>query len=116
MELTPEQITRFHESGYLTFPSLFSREEIARIQQAAVRSVQNAGPNVTPEFNTESVRMVHGSHELEPAINKLCRHPRVIRPAEQLVNSGVYIHQSRLNYNADLGSGGFEWHQDYATW
>ena len=116
MELTPEQITRFHESGYLTFPSLFSREEIARIQQAAVRSVQNAGPNVTPEFNTESVRMVHGSHELEPAINKLCRHPRVIRPAEQLVNSGVYIHQSRLNYNAGLGSGGFEWHQDYATW
>ena len=115
MELTPEQITRFHESGYLTFPSLFSREEIARIQQAAVRSVQNAGPNVTPEFNTESVRMVHGSHELEPAINKLCRHPRVIRPAEQLVNSGVYIHQSRLNYNAGLGSGGFEWHQDYAT-
>ena len=48
MNLTAEQIARFHETGYLTFPSLFSREEIAPIQQAAVRSVQSAGPNVTP--------------------------------------------------------------------
>ena len=116
MELSAAQIEQFHTTGYLTFPSLFSREEIAPIQKAAERSVQSPGANVTPEFNTDSVRMVHGAHAYEPAINLLCRHPRVIRPAEQLVGSGVYIHQSRLNYNAGLGSGGFEWHQDYATW
>ncbi len=116
MELTAQQVEQFHQTGYLTFPSLFSRTEIAPVLRAAERSVQVKGANVTPEHNTDSVRMVHGAHAHESAINALCRHPRVIRPAEQLVGSGVYIHQSRLNYNAGLGSGGFDWHQDYATW
>ena len=116
MELTSDQVEEFHQKGYLEFPSLFSRAEIRPVLEAAVRSVHRGGPNATPEFNADSIRMVHGAHAYEPAIQKLCRHPRVIRPAEQLVGSGVYIHQSRLNYNAGLGSGGFDWHQDYATW
>ena len=114
--LTPAQLDEVQKTGALFFPELFDRREIAILQQAAETAARSSGPNVTPEPTTDSVRMVHGSHRDILALDRLCRHPRLVRRAEQILGEGIYVHQSRLNYNAGMGSGGFEWHQDFSTW
>jgi len=114
--LNDRQVEEFQRTGALFFPGLFSRQEVAVLQRAAEETASRPGPNVTPEMATDSVRMVHGSHREHDVFANLCRHPRLVGPAEQLLGEGIYVHQSRLNYNAGMGSGGFDWHQDFATW
>jgi ectoine hydroxylase len=116
MKLTQTQFNDFSRTGVLFLPELFTPAEIAKLRAAANRVAAADGPNVTPEPNGSAARMVHGAHEYDDVLDAVCRHPRLIEPAEQLLDSGVYIHQSRLNVNKGLGTGGFYWHQDYATW
>ena len=116
MKLTQTQFNDFSRTGVLFLPELFTPAEIAKLRAAADRVAAANGPNVTPEPNGSTARMVHGAHENDDVLGAVCRHPRLIEPAEQLLGSGVYIHQSRLNMNKGLGTGGFYWHQDYATW
>ncbi len=116
MKLSDAQLKTFAETGALFLPDLFSAAEVAKLRAAADAVAAEDKPNVTPEPNASAARMVHGAHEYNDALGALCRHPRIIEPAEQLLGSGVYVHQSRLNVNKGLGTGGFYWHQDYATW
>jgi ectoine hydroxylase len=116
MKLTQTQVEDFNRTGVLFLPEVFTPAEVARIRAAADRVAAEDGPNVTPEPNGSAARMVHGAHDYDDVLGAVCRHPRLIEPAEQLLGSGVYVHQSRLNVNKGLGTGGFYWHQDYATW
>lgn len=116
MELSQRQLEEFAENGVLIFPRLFNLEEVKILSNSTSKVTKKIGLNVTPEINTEGVRMVHGAHEYENSFAHLCRHPRIVKPAEQLLQSKIYLHQSRLNVNSGFGSGGFSWHQDYATW
>ncbi len=116
MKLTQTQIDEFARTGVVFLPAVFTPVEVARLRAAADRTAAGSGPNVTPEPGGSAARMVHGAHEYDSVLGAVCRHPRLIEPAEQLLGSGVYIHQSRLNVNKGLGTGGFYWHQDYSTW
>ncbi len=114
--LNTDQIRRYQDTGALLIESVFSPAETAVLRTAADRVASEDRSNVTPESDGASARMVHGAHAYEPTFEKLCRHPRLIEPAKQLIGSDVYVHQSRLNYNAGHGTGGFDWHQDFSTW
>jgi len=114
--LDSNQIQQYESTGALLLERVFAQAEVAVLRQAANRVASEDRPNVTPEADGSAARMVHGAHAYEPTFGDLCRHPRLIEPAAQLIGSGVYVHQSRLNYNAGHGTGGFDWHQDYSTW
>jgi ectoine hydroxylase len=114
--LDSNQIQQYESTGTLLLEGVFAQAEVAVLRQAANRVASEDRPNVTPEADGSAARMVHGAHAYEPTFDHLCRHPRLIEPATQLIGSGVYVHQSRLNYNAGHGTGGFDWHQDYSTW
>ena len=116
MQLSIENINFFKSNGYLFFDKLFSNKEISNLRIAVEEVCDSNGENITPELNGTGVRMIHGTHTYNNSFSNLCRHPRIVEPAEQLLNSQIYIHQSRLNLNKGLGTGGFDWHQDYATW
>ena len=44
------------------------------------------------------------------------RHPRLIRPIEQLLGGKVYMHQYKINAKAAFDGEVWQWHQDYGTW
>jgi ectoine hydroxylase len=114
--LNESQIAAYQTDGALLIEGVFSTPEVAVLRAAAERVSAEKRPNVTPEFTGSTARMVHGAHSYDDTFRELCRHPRLIGPAAQLIGSGLYVHQSRLNFNAGLGTGGFDWHQDYSTW
>ncbi len=116
MKISEQDISNFNKNGFLFFPELFSKNEVSKLKSAVNRVIKIPGENITPEFNSDKVRMIHGAHDYDTTFSILCKHPRIIEPAEQLLDDKIYIHQSRLNFNYGFGTGGFYWHQDYATW
>ena len=116
MKISDQDINNFKKNGFLFFPELFSKNEVKNLRSAVKRVIKIPGENITPEFNSDKVRMIHGAHDYDKTFSILCKHPRIIEPAEQLLDDKIYIHQSRLNFNYGFGTGGFYWHQDYATW
>lgn len=44
------------------------------------------------------------------------RHPRILEPAEQMLDGQVYVHQFKLNAKAAFNGDVWQWHQDYGTW
>ena len=116
MQLAEEQQRQFNERGFLFFPALFSGDEVAILKTAAADLMQQSGPHVVRSPGTSAVRVAYGAHLADETFRRLGRHPRIIRPAQQLLDNQVYIHQSRLNPKVAFQGDLWTWHQDFATW
>lgn len=118
MLLTQGQIEQFGRDGHLFFSGLFSGEELAVLQSAAQEIGSLGRPGTYLEDSADAIRMLKGMHLYNDIIGRLSRHPRLVQPAEQLLGSRVYIHQTRMVFKEGLKSSpssGFPWHQDYST-
>jgi len=71
------------------------------------------------------VRLSHGAHLYHETIRRLSLHPRLVRPAQRLLETEFHIYQSRLTIKPGLGTlstgtavqaSGWVWHQDFSTW
>lgn len=120
MELTEAQVETYEAEGYLFFESLFSPREVAVLEAAMPAATDPARPEVSLDEASGTVRLSHGPHLYSEAFRRLSRHPRLARPAAQLLGSDVYIYQTRLTIKAGLGAAaaasGWPWHQDFSTW
>ena len=47
---------------------------------------------------------------------KLARHPRMIKPIEELLGEQLYMHQFKINGKMAFEGDVWQWHQDYGTW
>jgi ectoine hydroxylase len=118
MQLSSAQIEQFGRDGYLFFHSLFSGEELAVLRFAMREILSSSRPSTYTEGSEDSIRMLKGMHLYNDTVLRLSRHPSLVRPCEQLLGSGVYVHQTRMVLKEGLkGSAysGFPWHQDYST-
>lgn len=118
MKLRDEQIGQFRKEGYLFFRNLFSSQEVAALRAAMQEILGAARPSTYMEASQEAIRMLKGMHLYNETIRRLSRHPRLVEPCEQLLGSGVYVHQTRLVLKDGLKSSpaaAFPWHQDYST-
>ena len=94
MKLTPEEVARFDEQGYLFFPSRFSAEEAALLRAAADEVYALDREEVWRE-SSGVARTAFAAHTYNEAFRRLGRHPRLIEPVMQLVDGPVYMHQYR---------------------
>jgi ectoine hydroxylase len=65
------------------------------------------------------VRLSHGAHLYNEAIRRLSLHPRLVRPAQRLLETEFQIYQSRLTIKpgmSGVSASGWVWHQDFSTW
>ena len=118
MRLSEAQIEQFTEDGCLFFARLFSSEEIAALSAAMRKIMRSTPPSAYMEPSNDAIRMLKGMHLYNETFNRLACHPRLVGPCEQLLGSGVYVHQTRLVPKEGLKSEafkGFPWHQDYST-
>ncbi|SFR41940.1 ectoine hydroxylase [Marinobacter daqiaonensis] len=118
--LTREQVRDFDERGFLFFESFFQKEEmekfIEELQDYEKDENVKASEGAILEPGKEEIRSIFGIHEFSERFDRLTRDPRLLAMVQQLLNSDVYIHQSRINYKPGFKGKGFNWHSDFETW
>ncbi len=118
--LTQEHLDSYRDNGFLYFPSFFSAGEVAPLVEELRRLCRQPGiteqDGVITEPTGREIRSIFEVHKRSPVFHALCRHPRLLPMAEQLLGGDVYIHQSRINYKPGFQGKGFDWHSDFETW
>src|SRR6266851_562461 len=116
MKLTPEQLKRFDEQGYLFFPNYFSLEETQILKESIPEVFAQRREENVREKSGDVVRTAFAVHTYHPVFEALVHHPRFVEPAEQFLRDRTYIHQFKINGKAAFDGDVWQWHQDYGTW
>src|SRR3982750_298137 len=116
MQLTPQQIEQFDRDGYLFFPGLFSRDEIAVLNAVVPRLYAEQRPENVREKGSDAVRTNFAAHMYSYPFAKLARHPRMVEPIKHIYGEDVYMHQFKINGKMAFEGDLWQWHQDYGTW
>ena len=116
MELSREQIAQFDTQGYLFFPGLFTPEEIRGLVDEVPRLYAQRRPENVRERAGDVVRTNFAAHLYSAPFARLARHPRMVRPVEQIFGERVYMHQFKINGKMAFDGDVWQWHQDYGTW
>ena len=114
------QLGFYQDNGYLSIDQLFSPSELAdclaELQRLRSDDKAKDAPEAVIEPESRELRSLFAVHRSSALLGALCRHPRVVAIARQLLGSEVYIHQSRINYKNGFRGKEFFWHSDFETW
>ena len=116
MKLTKAQLKQFDEEGYLFFPSLFSKEETKTLQDEVPKLYERREEYNVREKDSDSVRTNFAAHMYSEPFARLARHPRMVKPVEDLFGEKLYMHQFKINGKMAFDGDVWQWHQDYGTW
>ena len=116
MHLTKEQKEVFDKEGYLFFPSHFSQKEIQYLSSAVPELYEIREEYNFREKGSDAVRTNFAAHLYSTPFAKLARHPRMIKPVEDLLQEKLYMHQFKINGKMAFEGDVWQWHQDYGTW
>lgn len=118
--LSEEQLARYESGGYLVLDELLSGEEVAvyleELRRLGTDPALRASRRVILEPDSDQVRSVFEVEKVSELFATLLRSPRLTDIARQVLDSDVYIHQSRVNYKPGFGGAPFHWHSDFETW
>lgn len=113
--LTNLEFQKYLNDGYLILKNFYSRGAISRAKETAEKIFNGeikCYTNSEPKIN--QVRSALNVHIIDGIKQTLSR--ALIEIASHLLNSPVYIHQSRINYKAGKEANGWNWHSDFETW
>ncbi len=114
-----DQRQRFIADGFLAFDRLLDPREVDGLLEEAKRLAATAdrqSPEVIAEPNGGAVRSIFRIHRSSPPFQALCRDPRLVNLARQILGSDVAIHQTRINFKPAFDGKEFFWHSDFETW
>ena len=121
MQLSDEQVARFRRDGFLLFPGLFAKTEIAVLRAETARLASIEADSVIRE-RTGGVRSIFRVHEDDgatrsAAFRALVRTPRVLAPTRQALGTDeVYVYHTKINTKPAIEGTVWMWHQDYGSW
>ncbi len=116
MQLTQTQREQFERDGYLFFPALFSTAEVEVLADEVPRLYAMRRAENVREKGSDAVRTNFAAHMYSAPFARLARHPRMVRPVEQLFGEPLYMHQFKINGKAAFDGDVWQWHQDFGTW
>ena len=93
--------------GYTALKSFVSSVTIDRIK------ANEKWMHTVKEPHTNAVRTALAVHQNSDVVQIVSDLTEI---AENILESGVYIHQSRINFKAPGESSGWSWHSDFETW
>ena len=118
--LTQQPLLFYEDNGYLGFDGLLSEADITAALLELQRLRQNEAVKDADEAVIEpgsrELRSIFAVHRSSEVLRRLCRHPKLVAIARQLLGGEVYIHQSRVNYKGGFRGKEFYWHSDFETW
>jgi ectoine hydroxylase len=116
VRLSPAELERFHEDGFLVLPGLFSRDEVDVLRAELSRLCAEDCPANIREKLSGEVRTAMGLHMRSELFARLCRHPRFVEPARQILGTDrLYIQQAKVNAKVAFSGEAWQWHYDFAT-
>jgi ectoine hydroxylase len=116
MRLTAAQLAEFHADGFLVLPGLFSAAEVDVLLAELPRLFREETPANIREKASGEVRTVMGLHLRSDVFARLCRHPRFVEPARQILGTDrLYIQQAKVNAKVAFSGEAWQWHYDFAT-
>ncbi|MEU6672092.1 ectoine hydroxylase [Streptomyces sp. NPDC046727] len=118
--LGAEQLAAYDSSGYLVLDNLLSAAEVeiyrAELQRLGQDPELRASERVVLEPDSDRVRSVFEVEKVSEVFARLLFSSRLTDIARQVLDSDVYVHQSRVNYKPGFGGAEFDWHSDFETW
>src|SRR5438128_7514786 len=116
MLLPQTELDAYAADGFLLIPDVFSPDEIDVLKQELPAVLAEDSPRRVLEKDGQTVRAVHGAHATHEVFGRLARHPRLVHSARQILGSGVYVHQFKINVKAAFAGDVWKWHQDFIFW
>jgi ectoine hydroxylase len=116
VNLTKKQLEQFDKEGYLFFPKLFTSDETKNLVNEVPELYSRKEEYNIREKLSDSVRTNFAAHMYSEPFAKLARHPRMIKPVEDLLGERLYMHQFKINGKMAFDGDVWQWHQDYGTW
>ncbi|MGW0532201.1 phytanoyl-CoA dioxygenase family protein [Streptomyces sp. NPDC003032] len=116
VQLSPDQMAQYRETGFLVLESLFDPSEVEALVDGFEADCLTPGPQRILEENDEAVRAVYASHERRREFATLVRTPRLLGPARQLMSDHLYVYQFKINAKPAFGGDKWAWHQDFLAW
>ncbi len=118
--LDRDQVESFDRNGYLFLPGLLGAGEVQslleELRRLQARPDNENRPEVVIEPESREIRSVFRIHRDGGVYEALSRDARFVDPVRQLLDSDVYVHQSRINYKPGFRGKEFYWHSDFETW
>jgi ectoine hydroxylase-related dioxygenase (phytanoyl-CoA dioxygenase family) len=123
--LNEEQLTFYHEHGYVTGIRLLDDEqvELLRNELAEVVNPDHPGRDLFYEYNsnesTDATKVLFhalGAWRVAPGFHDLLWNPAFLLPASQLLGGAVRFWHDQIFYKPAHHGGVVAWHQDYSYW
>ncbi len=122
--LSQEQISFYHENGYLVVEDVLSAEELTALQRVTDEFVERSRQisqhneiyDLEANHSAERPRLRRiknpiAQHEI---YDQTLRHPGILDRVEQLIGPGVRRQNTKLNMKEPDHGSAVEWHQDWA--
>ncbi|MBN68209.1 MAG: ectoine hydroxylase [Gimesia sp.] len=120
--LTAGQLNQFERDGFLILPDFFSQAEIDACNAELARLKESAATRRRSEAIVEpdcdELRSLFAIHhaEISPFFSEVAQDERIAGMVMQILDSEVYLHQSRVNLKPGFAGKEFYWHSDFETW
>jgi hypothetical protein len=116
VQFNDELLKHYETDGYVCLRNYFPPEEVALIKAQLPPLFAEESPRRVLEKSNGMVRSVYGSHTTNLVLGRMARHPRLVKPAMQLLGSEVYVYQFKINAKVAFSGDVWQWHQDYIFW
>lgn len=122
--LTPEQITFYHQQGYLAVDDVLSDAEVTALWRVTDEFVEKSRqvsehddvfdlePGHSPEV--PRLRRLKNPVRQHPVYEGILRHERILDIVAQLVGADIRYNGDKLNMKSAAFGSPVEWHQDWA--
>ncbi|MFZ4450863.1 ectoine hydroxylase [Salibacterium aidingense] len=118
--LREKDLNSFEENGYLLFEKLFNDDEVSIMKSELQRTMdynkERDADDVIKEPGSNEIRSVFEIHKDSGFFQALAKNERIVKAAQQILGSQVYITQSRINFKPGFKGKEFYWHSDFETW
>mmetsp|Transcript_41875 Transcript_41875/g.68934 ORF Transcript_41875/g.68934 Transcript_41875/m.68934 type:complete len:345 (+) Transcript_41875:100-1134(+) len=119
-----EKLRFFDQNGYLLLPEFIDAEVLQTYQQQLSELVDDIVQNTTeddqdyvvyePGSNGSVIRHIFEVHK--DIFYDLSTNDELLSIVRSILDSDVYVHQSRVNLKAAFHGESFRWHSDFEAW
>ncbi len=119
MSWSQEQNAQFEEQGFLFLRGLFSKTEVARLNDVVPQLLN--GDEQTDGMHRErersgAVRQIYLAHRFSSRFQQLVCDSRIAEPVQHLLDAEIYVWHSKINVKDAFEGTVWLWHQDYGYW
>jgi Phytanoyl-CoA dioxygenase (PhyH) len=112
----PADLDTYKATGYLILRALFSAQEIDLMKKEAERELAGASLLSKSDRAGNPVNLAMWNRPQDDIYGMFSRNVRVVKNAEFLLGSEVYLYSAKMIMKNAREGGAWEWHQDYGYW